>query len=93
MHLLRLFLYCLSSLVGVVGLCVGGFLVVLVVAARLSGGSTSVAREEFFQRAVIMFLSLILLILVHIGYRLAGAFDMRLPKDETTEDSPKRVEV
>jgi hypothetical protein len=88
----RFLLYCLSSVAGVVGLVVGGAPVIGYVVQRLSGSYTT-NYEELFPCAVIFFLSLILLILVHLGFRLAGAFDVSLTKKAEASDLAKKPEV
>ena len=88
----RFLLYCLSSVAGVVGLVVGGAPVIGYVVQRLSGSYTT-NYDELFRCAVIFFLSLILLILVHLGYRLAGAFDVSLTKKPKASDLAKKPEV
>jgi hypothetical protein len=89
----RFLLYCLSSVAGVVGSVVGGCPVISYVFLRLFGFSYSVVYEELFHSAVIFFLSLILLILVHIGHRLVGAFSMSMPKKPAVKDSPDNLIV
>lgn len=82
-------LYCLSLLVGLAGLVVGGCPVIEYVVQRLSGSYNS-DYDALFRFTVIFLLSLILLILVHLGHRLAGAFDVGLPKKpETPEPAQK----
>ena len=88
----RFLLYCLSSVAGLVGLVVGGAPVIGYVVQRLSG-SYSTNYDELFRYAVIFFLSLILLILVHLGHRLPGAFDVGLPKKPEAPDLAKKPEA
>ncbi len=85
----RFLFYCLSSVAGIVGLVTGGVPVLAHVADRLLGRSYSVVHDEFFRYTVIFFLSLILLILVHLAHRLAGAFDLSLPKKPEASESAK----
>jgi hypothetical protein len=89
----RFLFYCLSSVAGVVGLCVGGAPMIGFIMQRLSGTYSTEHYDEFFRFTVIFFLSLILLILVHLGYRLAGAFDVGLTKKLEASDLAKKPEV
>ena len=88
----RFLLYCLSSVAGIVGLVVGGAPVIGHVVDRLFARSYSVNYDELFRSAVIFLLSLILLILVHLGHRLAGAFSVSLPKKPEASDSARKPE-
>jgi cytochrome b subunit of formate dehydrogenase len=89
----RFLLYSLSAVSGVVGLIVGGGPVIDYAWRRVFGMSYSVEWDQLFRSAVILFLSLIVLILVHLGHRLAGAFDIGLPKKPETEGLPKKSEI
>jgi hypothetical protein len=89
----RFLLYCLSSVAGVVGLFVGGAPMIGFIMQRLSGTYSTEHYDEFFRFAVIFLLSLILLILVHLGHRLAGAFDVGLTKKPEASDLAKKPEV
>ena len=88
----RFLLYCLSSVAGIVGLVIGGAPVIDYIWQRLTGSYTTDA-EQLFRDAVIFLLSLILLILVHLGYRLAGAFHIGVPKKPAAEDVAKKSEA
>ena len=89
----RFLLYCLSSVAGVVGVFVGGVPVVDYVWRRSFAMSYSVESDQLFRETVVFFLSLILLILVHLGHRLAGAFDTRLPKRPAAQEPPDKLIV
>ena len=89
----RFLLYCLSTVAGVTGLIVGGLPVMKHVVDRLFSSSYSIVYDELFRSAVIFFLSLILLVLVHIGHRLAGAFDMSMPKKPAVPEPVKKSEI
>jgi hypothetical protein len=89
----RFLLYCLSSAAGVVGLFVGGAPMIGFIMQRLSGTYSTEHYDEFFRCAVIFFLSLILLVLVHLSHRLAGAFDVSLPKKTEALEPVKKSEV
>ena len=93
MQPLRFLLYCLSTVAGVSGLIVGGLPVMGHVVDRLSFGSYSVVSDELFRSTVIFFLSLILLVLVHLGHRLAGAFDISLTKKPEVPGPVKKSEI
>jgi len=93
MQPIRFLLYCLSAVTGVVGLVVGGGPVVDYAWRRLFGMSYSVQWDQLFRSTVAFFLSLILLILVHLGHRLAGAFVIGLPKKQDADDLQKKSEV
>ena len=93
MQQFRFLLYCLSSVAGVVGLIVGGGPVVDYAWRRLFGMSYSVEWDQLFRSTVVFFLSLILLVLVHLGHRLAGAFDIGLPKKTEAPEPVKKSEV
>ncbi len=89
----RFLLYCLSSIAGIVGLFVGGAPMTSFISQRLSGTYSTEHYDEFFRCAVIFFLSLILLILVHLGHRLAGAFDISLPTKSEKSEPIEKSEV
>lgn len=89
----RFLLYCLSAVAGVVGLVVGGGPVVDFAWRYAFKMSYSVEWDQLFRSTVIFFLSLIVLILVHLGHRLAGAFDISLSKKSETQGSPKKSEI
>lgn len=90
---LRFLLYCLATIAGATGLWIGGLPVFKHAIERVSG-SYSVNYGELFRFPTIFLLSLILLVLVHIGYRLAGAFHLPPTKrpisDSSKEKSPRR---
>jgi len=90
---LRFLFYCLSLVAGIVGLALGGAPVISHAVDRLLGRSYSIVYDEFFRHAVIFFLSLILLILVHLGHRLAGAFDLSLPKKPEAPEAARKTET
>ena len=93
MQRFRFLLYCLSSVAGVVGLFVGGPPVVYFAWRYAFGMSYSVVWDEIFRSTVIFFLSLIVLILVHLGHRLAGAFNISLPKKLDVPEPAKKSEI
>ena len=87
----RFLLYCLSSVAGFYGLVFGGG---PVIASCVGGHFDYVFSDEtLFRHAVIFLLSLILLILVHVGYRLVGAFSVSLPKKPESPEPAKKSEV
>ena len=89
----RFLLYCLSTVAGLTGLLVGGLPVLRHVVDRLFSRSYSIVYDEFFRSTVIFFLSLILLVLVHLGHRLAGAFEISLPKKPEGPRTTKKSET
>ncbi len=87
----RFLLYCLSSVAGFYGLVLGGG---PVIASCVGGRFNDVFTDEtLFRHAVIFLLALILLILIHVGHRLVGAFSVSLPKKPETSDLAKKSEV
>jgi hypothetical protein len=77
--MLRLFcflLYCLAVLAGVTGLLAGGMPLVEYTVKRLAGNDFDayliLSASDRFSAEVIVMLSLMLLILVHIGHAVAG---------------------
>ena len=87
----RFLLYCLSSVAGFYGLVLGGG---PVIASCVSGRFDELFNDgALFRRSVIFLLSLILLILVHVGYRLVGAFSVSLPKKPESSEPVRKSEV
>jgi hypothetical protein len=82
---IRFLLYCLSALAGASGFLVGVGPLASYVYHNLAHTSFSYSEDELFRSAVITLLSLALLILVHLGHRLAGAFEVGLPKRPAKE--------
>ena len=83
MQLFRFLLYCLSTVVGVVGLAICGWPLVSYAYQRLFLKSFTYRSDELFPDAVIVFLSLIVLMMVHFGHRHAGAFaDLPAPESQ-----------
>jgi len=74
-------------------LFVGGPPVVYFAWRYAFGMSYSVVWDEIFRSTVIFFLSLIVLILVHLGHRLAGAFNISLPKKLDVPEPAKKSEI
>ena len=59
---------------------------------RLFSRSYAIVYDELFRSAVIFFLSLILLVLVHLGHRLAGAFELRMPRKPAVPEPAQKSE-
>jgi hypothetical protein len=90
----RFLLYCVSAVVGVFGLINGGCPVIAYFWENgLFPRGDIFDNNQLFQNMVIFFLSLILLILIHIGHRVAGAFDVSSPKKPEASESPKHPEA
>jgi hypothetical protein len=89
----RFLLYCLSAIAGICGFVVGGSPLFEYEYNSLLGHSFTYSVDELYRGAIILFLSLILLILVHLGHRLAGAFSVGLPKKPEASDLAKKSEV
>jgi hypothetical protein len=90
----RFLLYCLSALAGFVGFSKGvGPLWDYFYHTTLFPSSFTYSVDELYRSAVITFLSLILLILVHLGHRLAGAFDVGLSKKPPAPEPPDKLIV
>ncbi len=75
-RLFRLLLYCLAVFIGVAGLLEGGVPLLEYTYARLAGNDIDayavLSSYDRFSSEVILILSLMLLIVVHIGHVLAG---------------------
>ena len=89
----RFLLYCLSAIAGVCGFVVGGSPLFEYEYNSLAGHSFTYDVDELYRGTIILFLSLILLILVHLGHRLAGAFSVSLPKKPEATDMVKKSEL
>ena len=90
----RFLLYCVSVVVGVFGLVNGGCPVIAYFWENgLFPRGEVFDNNQLFHNIVIFFLSLILLILIHIGHRVAGAFDVNSPKKSEVAEPPKNPEV
>ena len=89
----RFLLYCLSAIAGVCGFVVGGGPLFEYEYNSILGHSFTYSVDELYRGAIILFLSLILLILVHLGHRLAGAFDVGLPKKPAAPEPPDKLVV
>lgn len=89
----RFLLYCLSAIAGVCGLVVGGSPLFEYEYNSLLGHSFTYSVDELYRGTIILFLSLILLILVHLGHRLAGAFSVSLSKKPEASGLAKKPEV
>ncbi len=83
-RLFRFLLYCLAVLIGVAGLLEGGVPLLEYTYARLAGNDIDayavLSSYDRFSSEVILILSLMLLIVVHIGHVLAGG--LRFSKTE-----------
>ena len=93
MQLLRFLLYCLSAFAGIWGFFVGGGPLFRYEYNTLFHHSFTYSVDELYRGAIILFLSLILLILVHLGHRLAGAFSLGSPKKAEPETPPDKIIV
>ena len=80
MQFLKNLLYGLAGLAGVGGLVFGGCPMFAQLIDGVFLGNFVSPNDELFRYSVVFLLSLILLILVHLGYRLAGAFDTKRSK-------------
>ena len=90
----RFLLYCVSVVAGIVGLIDGGCPVIAYIwKYKLFPRSGVLNDDELFRNTVIFFLSLILLILVHIGHRIVGAFDISSSKKASAPKPAKNPEV
>ena len=87
----RFLLYCLSAFAGVASFLLGSGPFWDYAYHKLTGTSFSYGVDQLYQSAVISLLSLILLILVHLGHRLAGAFDVSMPKKPVVDDALKKT--
>ncbi len=83
-RLFRLLLYCLAVFIGVAGLLEGGVPLLKYTYERLAGNDIDayavLSTYDRFSSEVILILSLMLLIVVHIGHVLAGG--LRFTKTE-----------
>ena len=93
MQLLRFLLYCLSAFAGIWGFVVGVDPLFRYGYNTLFHHSINYSVDELYRGAIILFLSLILLILVHLGHRLAGAFSLGPPKTPAKEYPPDKLIV
>jgi hypothetical protein len=89
----RFLLYCVSLIAGIAGLVIGGCPVIAEVFYELFPRSRTIDNAALYRSSVISLLSLILLILVHLGNRLAGAFDVGSPKKPEPTKPPSDLEV
>jgi hypothetical protein len=87
----RFLLYCLSTVAGIYGLLLS---IGPAISAAVQGHFSEFSSDEsLFHIAVIFLLSLILLILVHLGHRLAKAFDVGPARNTAPEDLEKKLEA
>ena len=83
-RLFRFLLYCLAVFIGVAGLLEGGLPLLRYTIKRLEGdyfdAYTVLSSYDRFSSEIILILSLMLLILVHIGHALAGGLRFTKPE-------------
>ena len=84
--MIRIGFYSLTTLAALIGLYHGLSIVGPHLIDRLGGGSYSYDPEMLFRGVVVFFLSLIVLILVHLAHRLARVFE--LPAKTVSPERP-----
>jgi hypothetical protein len=84
LRLSRFLLYCVAAFAGVAGLLAGGIPLLKYAAERLAGNNyeayLALSSYDRFSEEVIFMLSLMLLILVHLGHVLAGGLRFTKPE-------------
>ena len=84
--MIRIGFYSLTALAALIGLYHGLSIVGPHLIDRLSGRSYTYEPETLFRGVVVLFLSLIVIILVHLAHRLARVFE--LPAKSVSPERP-----
>ena len=90
----RFLLYCFAIFIGVAGLLEGGWPLLQYAIERLEGkyfdAYALLSTYDRFSSEVILILSLMLLIVVHIGHVLAGGLRLAKPKKPVSPQAPQK---